>query len=83
VSLNSDLNSIQQNNKQRIYAMFTGNSNFTEVGTYPYINRGANSYDSFEAVHDQIHLAVGGSNYGEMAIIALSSYDPVFWLHHA
>jgi tyrosinase len=63
--------------------MFTGNSNFSEVGTNPYISSSANSYDSFESVHDQVHVEVGGSNYGDMSIIAVSSYDPAFWLHHA
>jgi tyrosinase len=82
-SLNGNLNSMQMNNKQRIYAMFTGNGNFTEVGTNPYISSSANAYDNFESVHDQVHVGVGGSNNGDMTIIAVSAFDPSFWLHHS
>ena len=39
------------------------------------------SYNSIENVHNAIHILVGG-NYGHMQYIALSSFDPVFFLHH-
>jgi tyrosinase len=44
---------------------------------------GPGSYDSLESVHDQIHGTVGGPNFGDMSIIDVSAFDPIFWLHHA
>lgn len=43
-------------------------------------------YDSFEAIHDLIHISVGGKDgngAGTMFYINLSAFDPSFWLHHA
>jgi len=38
-------------------------------------------YDSLESIHDTMHGILGQE--GHMAFIPFSSYDPVFWLHHA
>ena len=59
----------------------------TQVQTYAaFSNTGfndgrSNSYNSLENLHNAIHILVGG-NYGHMQYIALSSFDPVFFLHH-
>jgi tyrosinase len=37
--------------------------------------------DSLESVHDTIHNTVGSD--GHMSMLAYSSFDPIFWLHHA
>lgn len=37
--------------------------------------------DSLEAVHNVIHNMLGGD--GHMSVLAISAFDPVFWLHHA
>ncbi|KAJ7022230.1 photo-regulated tyrosinase [Mycena alexandri] len=44
--------------------------------------------NSLEAIHDDIHSYIGGFDVpikmqGHMAEIPLSSFDPIFWLHHA
>jgi tyrosinase len=36
--------------------------------------------DSLESVHDTIHNTVGSD--GHMSMLAYSSFDPIFWLHH-
>jgi tyrosinase len=80
----SQVNSNQNQMKQRLYNLFTGMSNFSEFGNEAWIpNGGAGTYDSLESIHDQIHGTVGGSNYGDMTVIAVSAFDPSFWLHHA
>lgn len=40
------------------------------------------TYDSIESLHDSIHT-IGGGGWGHLAIIAYSSFDPLFFLHHA
>jgi hypothetical protein len=57
--------------------------NFNQFGNSAWIpTAGAGSYDSLESVHDQIHGTVGGTNYGDMSVIAVSAFDPSFWFHH-
>ncbi|MCJ1262196.1 hypothetical protein MMC22_002066 [Lobaria immixta] len=41
-----------------------------------------NHYLSLETIHDGIHGMVGGGG-GHMSFIPYSSFDPIFWLHHA
>lgn len=41
---------------------------------------------SVESIHNQIHASIGGSNdplSGHMSFVDYSSFDPIFWLHHA
>ncbi|KAL8794331.1 MAG: hypothetical protein Q9195_003158 [Heterodermia aff. obscurata] len=60
----------------------------TSVQTYAaFSNTGSNdgrtnSYNNLENLHNAIHILVGG-NLGHMQYISLSSFDPVFFLHHA
>jgi tyrosinase len=39
------------------------------------------SYDSLESIHNQMHALVGG--LGHMGFIPYSSFDPIFFMHHA
>ncbi|KAI0482999.1 hypothetical protein GGR56DRAFT_219398 [Xylariaceae sp. FL0804] len=69
--------------QQRIYNLFSNYGNYTDFSNeawIPYNNNG--TYDSLESVHDTVHI-VGGGGWGHMAIIDYSSYDPMFFLHHA
>jgi tyrosinase len=77
---NSDQNTL----KQRLYNILTSQSDFMKFGNEAW-NQGQSggSYDSLENIHDVIHVDVGGNNYGDMMIIAVSAFDPAFWLHHA
>jgi tyrosinase len=81
--LNSMVNGNQNQVKQRLYNVLTGMSNFSQFGNAAWmLGSGAGSYDSLESIHDQVHGVVGGTNYGDMTVIAVSAFDPSFWLHH-
>jgi len=64
----------------KVYGLFTSTSNYTFFASYP-----AGHESSLEGVHGDIHDDIGGEGFwaGHMTIIPMSSYDPVFWLHHA
>ena len=69
--------------QQRLYALFANSGNYSEWSNEAWIPDSSNSsYDSVESLHDTVHLTCGG-NFGHMAIIAYSSFDPCFFLHHA
>ncbi|KAI5862147.1 Di-copper centre-containing protein [Durotheca rogersii] len=79
-SLDSHLPSLQQ----RLHNLFTNYPNYTQFSSEAWIPYGVgnnDSYDSVESLHDTIHT-LGGGFYGHLAIIAYSSFDPLFWLHH-
>ncbi|KAI4220330.1 MAG: hypothetical protein L6R36_007696 [Xanthoria steineri] len=42
---------------------------------------GVGRYNNIENIHNAIHMLVG--NGGHMSNIPYSSFDPIFWLHHA
>jgi tyrosinase len=70
--------------KQRLYNLFTSQSNFSQFGNEAWIQgQPQGAYDSIENIHDVVHIDVGGQNYGDMTVIAVSAFDPAFWLHHA
>lgn len=61
------------------YKLIAGESDYG-----PFSNNVAGSgtgYLSLETIHDEIHAMVG--NGGHMSFIPYSSFDPIFWLHHA
>ncbi|KAK1776843.1 tyrosinase [Copromyces sp. CBS 386.78] len=76
---------------QRLYILFSNYDNYSTFSNnawIPYINNG--SYDSLEALHDTVHNLAGGGGIGQpnaqgghMAYIPYSSFDPIFFLHHA
>ncbi|KAH8675617.1 hypothetical protein BX600DRAFT_432181 [Xylariales sp. PMI_506] len=69
--------------QQRLHNLFSNYGNYSTWSNEAWIPDNNNgTYDSIESLHDDIHLACGG-NYGHMAIIAYSAFDPVFFLHHA
>lgn len=77
-TLDKGLDNIQQ----RLYTLFAKYDNYSTWSNEAWIPDGSNSsLDSIESLHDTIHLACGG-NFGHMAIIAYSSFDPLFFLHH-
>ncbi|KAH6659945.1 common central domain of tyrosinase-domain-containing protein [Truncatella angustata] len=78
-NFDKDLPNIQQ----RLYALFANSGNYSNWSNEAWIPDGSNSsLDSIESLHDTVHLTSGG-NFGHMSIIAYSSFDPVFFLHHA
>ncbi|KAI4602674.1 hypothetical protein KJ359_007892 [Pestalotiopsis sp. 9143b] len=69
--------------QQRLHNLFTKSGNYSEWSNEAWITDPNDTVDdSIESLHDLIHLMCGG-NWGHMAIIAYSSFDPAFFLHHA
>jgi tyrosinase len=56
------------------YRLFSYESDYTNISCTT--SRG----NSFENIHNLVHNALGG--YGHMSDIAISAFDPIFWLHH-
>jgi len=57
----------------------------TRVRTWPAFSNhtvgdGGSTSNSLEAIHDGIHVDVGGN--GQMADPAVAAFDPIFFLHH-
>ncbi|KAI0032575.1 photo-regulated tyrosinase [Vararia minispora EC-137] len=58
----------------------------TRVHTWPAfsnhsVDDGGSASNSLEAIHDGIHVDVGGN--GQMADPSVAGFDPIFFLHHA
>ncbi|KAF2453655.1 hypothetical protein BDY21DRAFT_292685 [Lineolata rhizophorae] len=81
----SMMDSNQKSLHDRMYGLFTRAAPFVEVSTECVGNGCGNdvSHDSFESVHDVIHIISGGNTGGHMYLLDFSAFDPVFWLHHA
>lgn len=67
--------------QQRLYILFSNYHDFNAFSNKAWAasQHGAN-LDSIEAVHDIIHLY--GGLKGHMTYVPLSSFDPLFFLHH-
>ncbi|KAL8776949.1 MAG: hypothetical protein Q9213_008074 [Squamulea squamosa] len=64
------------------YALLTQQPDYAIFSNYRYNDgRGIGRYNSLENMHNGIHMFVG--NGGHMSNIPYSSFDPIFWLHHA
>lgn len=69
--------------QQRLYTLFSNYGNYSAFSNEAWIPEGhENEYDSLESLHDSIHNILGGG-VGHMAYIPFSSFDPLFFLHHA
>ncbi|KAF8903867.1 tyrosinase [Gymnopilus junonius] len=77
--LKSVLRSAQSDITSSTYSMLT------RVHTWPAFSNhtvgdGGSTSNSLEAIHDGIHVDVGGN--GQMADPAVAAFDPIFFLHH-
>ncbi|KAL8730770.1 MAG: hypothetical protein Q9166_003840 [cf. Caloplaca sp. 2 TL-2023] len=64
------------------YTLLTQQPNYAIFSNQGYNDgRGTGRYNSIENMHNGIHMFVG--NGGHMSNIPYSSFDPIFWLHHA
>jgi tyrosinase len=82
----STLNTQQPSWGQRIYNLFVLDPNYDFMDFSNEIFNPASSssqVDSIESIHNSIHTEIGGPNLGHMAIIDVSAFDPIFWMHHA
>ncbi|KAI1261009.1 Di-copper centre-containing protein [Xylariaceae sp. FL1019] len=78
IALDAHLPSYQQ----RLYNLFANYGNYTRFSNEAWIGSTNNgSFDSIESLHDSIHT-IGGGQWGHLAIIAYSAFDPLFFLHH-
>ncbi|KIJ48608.1 hypothetical protein M422DRAFT_247459 [Sphaerobolus stellatus SS14] len=59
-------------NTQRLYSLTT----WTEFRT------GSGSTSGLESIHGTVHVRAGGPN-GNMSLVSVASFDPIFYLHHA
>jgi tyrosinase len=48
---------------------------------YPGPHTDPGTYQSIEAIHNNIHVSVGRG--GHMNVPDFAAFDPIFWLHHA
>ncbi|KAL7818608.1 hypothetical protein V8C26DRAFT_434404 [Trichoderma gracile] len=68
--------------QQRLYILFSSYHEFDSFSNKNYASsQNLSHLDSIEAVHDIVHI-YGGSR-GHMTYVPLSSFDPLFFLHHA
>ncbi|PTB62590.1 Di-copper centre-containing protein [Trichoderma citrinoviride] len=68
--------------QQRLYILFSSYHEFDSFSNKNYASsQNLSHLDSIEAIHDIIHI-YGGSR-GHMTYVPLSSFDPLFFLHHA
>lgn len=67
--------------QQRLYVLFSNYHDYNSFSNKAWaVSRGLPTLDSIEAIHDIIHL-YGGSK-GHLTYVPLSSFDPLFFLHH-
>ncbi|KAJ6502787.1 tyrosinase [Mycena vitilis] len=77
--LTSTSNSAQSQLKTKTYNLLT------RVHTWPAFSNhtpgdGGSSSNSLEAIHDSVHVDIGGN--GQMADPSVAAFDPIFFLHH-
>ncbi|KJZ73017.1 hypothetical protein HIM_07589 [Hirsutella minnesotensis 3608] len=68
--------------QQRLYVLFSNYHDYNSFSNKAWaVSNNLSTLDSIESVHDVIHL-YGGSK-GHLTYVPLSSFDPLFFLHHA
>ncbi|GAO18366.1 hypothetical protein UVI_02044100 [Ustilaginoidea virens] len=67
--------------QQRLYVLFSSYRDYNSFSNKAWAaSQGLSQLDSIESVHDVIHI-YGGSK-GHLTYVPLSSFDPLFLLHH-
>ncbi|KAF9560844.1 tyrosinase [Agrocybe pediades] len=77
--LRSVLSSAQEDITMSTYSMLTRVHTWSAFSSHT-VGDGGSSSNSLEAVHDGIHVSVGGN--GHMSDPAVAAFDPIFFLHH-
>jgi len=80
------MDNIRLSLRDRVYGLFMSGASFGDMSTSAIgvrTSQNGNNPDSIESVHDAIHVTVGGDSGGHMYYLDFSSFDPIFWLHHA
>ena len=84
--MNARFNSLRVSLRDRVFALFSskqpwGAASTSAIGVRTQLS--GSGVDSFESVHDVVHNTAGGETGGHMYYLDISSFDPIFWLHHA
>ncbi|KAF2026721.1 Di-copper centre-containing protein [Setomelanomma holmii] len=83
--MNARFDSMRISLRDRVFALFSskqswGYATTSQIGVRTDLS--GSGVDSFESVHDAIHNTAGGDSGGHMYYLDVSSFDPIFWLHH-
>ncbi|KAF3005084.1 hypothetical protein E8E13_009759 [Curvularia kusanoi] len=83
--MNARFNSLRVSLRDRVFALFSskqpwGGASTSAIGVRTDLS--GSGVDSFESVHDVVHNTAGGETGGHMYYLDISSFDPIFWLHH-
>nr|BAE48754.1 polyphenoloxidase [Agaricus blazei] len=78
--LKSVLKNAQSSITQATYDMFNRVTTWAHFSSHTESSGGSTS-NSIEAIHDNIHVLVGGR--GHMSDPSVAAFDPIFFLHHA
>ena len=83
--MNGRFDSMRISLRDRVFALFAskqswGYATTSQIGVRTDLS--GSGVDSFESVHDAIHNTAGGETGGHMYYLDVSSFDPIFWLHH-
>lgn len=76
-----------QSRRQSTYNLFSMPSFGAFSNTQFSAGNAPGSFNSVEAIHNEIHVNCGGTgndlgNLGHMSVLDYSAFDPIFWLHH-
>jgi tyrosinase len=77
--LRNILRAAQNDIRSSTYSMLTRVRTWTAFSNHT-VGDGGSSSNSIEAIHDGIHVNVGGM--GQMGNPAVAAFDPIFFLHH-
>lgn len=83
--MNARFNAVRVSLRDRVFALFSskqawGAASTSQIGVRTELS--GSGVDSFESVHDVVHNTAGGETGGHMYYLDISSFDPIFWLHH-
>ncbi|KAL1654490.1 hypothetical protein SLS61_003094 [Didymella pomorum] len=83
--MNARFNAMRTSLRDRVFALFSskqawGAASTSQIGVRTDLS--GSGVDSFESVHDAVHNTAGGETGGHMYYLDISSFDPIFWLHH-
>ncbi|KAI8939615.1 hypothetical protein NX059_003376 [Plenodomus lindquistii] len=83
--MNARFNSLRLSLRDRVFALFAskqgwGAASTSAIGVRTDVSN--SGVDSFEGIHDAVHNTAGGESGGHMYYLDISSFDPLFWLHH-
>ncbi|KAJ4365915.1 hypothetical protein N0V83_008537 [Neocucurbitaria cava] len=81
--MNARFNAQRVSLRDRVFALFASKQSWGLASTSAIgVRTDLSASDSFESVHDAVHNTAGGESGGHMYYLDISSFDPIFWLHH-